>query len=77
MNNGLALNIKNSFGQWPVLLQLLIVNSVNVDIRWSNFQWHRNIPTPDGAGCQLRRDATGSRYIILRPGSKHLAINSM
>ena len=54
MNNGLALNIKNSFGQWPVLLQLLIVNSVNVDIRWSNFQWHRNIPTPYGAGCQLR-----------------------
>lgn len=48
MNNGLALYIKNSFRHWPVLLlQLLIVDSMNIDIRRSNFQWHCHIPTPD------------------------------
>jgi hypothetical protein len=38
MNNGLALYIKNSFRYWTMLLlQLLIVYSVNIDVCWSNF----------------------------------------
>lgn len=63
MNDRLALDVEHVLRHRAVL-QLLVVNSVNVDIGGSHLQRHGDISAPQGASCELRGDAAHARDVI-------------